>query len=255
MAEETANRLQREKEFHNEAFSSDTREKTKKYYRTTLESKQFYRDVVSEDVKGKKILEYGCGPGSQAFTLAKRGAEVDAIDISEVAIEQAGEQAEKLGVNINFTVMDAESLDFEDDTFDLVCGSGILHHLDLEKCYRELTRVLKPGGKGVFFEPMGYHPIVNAYRKLTPSMRTEDEHPLLIEDIRLAETFFDTVETHYFHLSSFAASFLPGDALKRGASAVLNKMDTAIFKMAPFLKKYAWIVVLELINKPGKTTL
>ena len=244
-------RLDREKEFHNEAFSSGKREKTKKYYRTTLESKQFYRDIVSEGVKGKKILEYGCGPGSQAFTLAERGAEVDAIDISDVAIEQASEQAEKLGVKINFTVMDAENLDFENDTFDLVCGSGILHHLELESCYRELTRVLKPGGKGVFFEPMGYHPIVNLYRKLTPSMRTDDEHPLLMEDIRLAETYFDSVETHYFHLSSFAASFLPGDVLKRGASAVLNRVDHAVFKMAPFLKKYAWIVVLELKNKPN----
>ena len=248
---EAKDRLKREKEFHNEAFSSGKREKAKKYYRTTLESKQFYRDKTSEDVKGKIVLEYGCGPGSQAFSLAERGAEVDAIDISEVAIEQAREEAEKLEVKINFTVMDAENLDFEDDTFDLVCGSGILHHLELESCYRELTRVLKPGGKGVFFEPMGYHPIVNLYRKLTPSMRTDDEHPLLMDDIRLAETYFDTVETHYFHLSSFAASFLPGDALKRGASAVLNRVDHAVFKMAPFLKKYAWIVVLELKNKPN----
>lgn len=243
-------RLIREKEFHNEAFSSNKRNKTRKYYQTTLLSKHFYRDKVSEDVKDKRVLEYGCGPGSQAFSLAEKGAVVDAIDISDVAIEQARSKAEEMGVEINFSVMDAENLDFDDDTFDLVCGSGILHHLELESCYRELKRVLKPGGKGIFFEPMGYHPLINIYRKFTPSMRTEDEHPLLKEDISLAKTYFNDVETHYFHFSSIAASVLPGDFLKRGASAVLNSVDRAVFKMAPFLKKYAWIVVLELKNKP-----
>lgn len=247
------NRIDREKEFHNEAFSSGKRGKIKKYYSTNFQSKQFYRDIVNEDVDGVKALEFGCGPGSQAFTLAQKGADVYAIDISDVAIEQARGKAKEQGVKINFAVMNAENLGFDDDTFDLVCGSGILHHLDLERCFSELTRVLKPGGKGIFFEPMGYHPLVNAYRKLTPSIRTDDEHPLLMEDIRLAETYFGNVVTHFFHLNSIAASFLPGDSLRRGASEVLNRIDHAIFKMAPFMKKYAWIVVLELINKSDES--
>lgn len=246
---ETKNRIDREKEFHNEAFSSNKRKITRKYYQTSLYSKQFYRDKVSEDVKDKRVLEYGCGPGSQAFSLVEKGAVVDAIDISDVAIEQARAKAEKLGVKINFTVMDAENLDFDDDTFDLVCGSGILHHLDLDNCYRELSRVLKPAGKGIFFEPMGYNPLINFYRKLTPSLRTDDEHPLLLEDLELAGKYFSKVKPHYFHLTSIAASFIPVDSVRILLSVPLNAVDSVIFKAAPFLKKYAWITVLELHNE------
>lgn len=246
MSESSTDRLVREKDFHNEAFSSNKREKTRKYYGTTYESKQFYRNKVHENSEGKRILEYGCGPGSQAFLLAQNGAEVDAIDISNVAIELAEKKAKKLGVDINFSVMNAENLSFKDNTFDIVCGSGILHHLEIISSYNEINRVLKPGGKGIFFEPLGHNPFINFYRKLTPSIRTDDEHPLLMEDIELAKERFDEVNVHYFHFISIVASFLPGSRLKASGASALNKLDNGFFKVFPFLKKYAWIVVFEL---------
>lgn len=239
-------RLSREKEFHNETFATGSRKSVKKYYSTTDISKGFYRDQIYKDVAGKKILEYGCGPGSQAFTLAEKGAEVYAIDISDVAIEQTQEKAKAMGLDIHCSVMDAENLSFPDDNFDLVCGSGILHHLDLEKAYPELKRVLKPGGKGIFFEPMGYNPFINLYRNLTPSMRTEDEHPLLMEDFELAENYFDNVTPHFFHLTSFFSSFIPGAGLRKAASKPLNRIDRVLIERVPFLRKYAWIAVVEL---------
>lgn len=239
-------RLDREKEFHNEAFATGKRKSVKKYYSTTDISKRFYREQIHKDVDGRKVLEYGCGPGSQAFTLAEEGAEVYAIDISDVAIKQTQEEAKARNLEIHCSVMDAENLTFPDDSFDLVCGSGILHHLDLEKAYPELKRALKPGGRSIFFEPMGYNPLINLYRKMTPSIRTEDEHPLLMEDFELAENYFDNVQPHYFHLTSLFSSFIPGTGLRKMASKPLHSIDRVLIERVPFFRKYSWIVVVEL---------
>lgn len=244
----TRDRLKREKEFHNEAFATGKRKKVKKYYKTTDLSKNFYIDLIHNDVKGKRVLEYGCGPGSQAFSLARNGAEVFAIDISDVAIEQAKHLAADQHLNIDFRVMDAENLQFEEQMFDIVCGSGILHHLDLPSCFSELNRVLKPEGKGVFFEPLGHNPVINLYRKITPGLRTDDEHPLLMEDLKLAESYFQKVNSYYFHLTSLVASFIPSVKIQTSFAKILNRFDSKIFTAAPSLKKYAWITVLE-VNK------
>ena len=74
-----------------------------------------------------------------AFFMAAHGARVTGIDISPVAVEQGRSRAaaEQVSDQVTFEVMDAESLQFPDGTFDLVCGSGVLHHLDLT---REIRR-------------------------------------------------------------------------------------------------------------------
>lgn len=239
----TEERLSREKEFHNQTFSSDSRKAAKKYYESANESKLFYKDSVLKEVKGKKVLEYGCGPGSLAFELAQLGAEVYAIDISDVAIQQTSSKAAEEGLNINCRVMDAESLDFEDDYFDVICGSGILHHLDLRRSYKEIQRTIKKNGKAIFFEPLGHNPIINLYRNFTPEMRTEDEHPLLVEDISMAEEFFGKIEAKHFNLFATLGSFIPF------LNKPLNSIDRLFFQFIPILKKYSWIIVLE-FSKP-----
>lgn len=239
----TEDRLLREKEFHNETFSSDTRKAAKKYYRSASISKEYYKSSIFENIEGKKVLEYGCGPGSLALDLAKCGAEVFAIDISDVAIEQIKAKAESEGLHINCSVMDAEALTYDDDYFDVICGSGILHHLDLQRSYKELHRTLKKSGKAVFFEPLGHNPIINLYRNLTPKMRTDDEHPLLMKDISMSKQLFGEVKTKHFNLFATLGSFIPF------LNSPLNVVDSWIFGLLPFLKKHSWIVVLE-FSKP-----
>ncbi|TJV27894.1 MAG: class I SAM-dependent methyltransferase, partial [Mesorhizobium sp.] len=66
------------------------------------------------------------------------------IDISEVAVNKANERAKTLGnTNATFLAMNAEAMSFEDNKFDLVYGRGIIHHLDLDRCFSEVVRVLK----------------------------------------------------------------------------------------------------------------
>jgi ubiquinone/menaquinone biosynthesis C-methylase UbiE len=79
-------------------------------------------------------------------------------------------------VNAQFDVMNAEELEFEDAAFDVIFGSGIIHHLDVPRAYSELARVLAPGGSAVFVEPLGHNPLIRVFRNRTPELRTPDEH-------------------------------------------------------------------------------
>lgn len=207
---------------------------------------------MERDCAGKRVLEYGCGTGSHAFALAERGAQVWGIDISREGIRLALEKARALGVEgrVVFQVMDAEALDFPDGYFDLICGSGILHHLHLQRALKEITRVLRLDGRAVFFEPLGHNPLINLYRRLTPGMRSPDERPLRQEDLERVRACFAEGNISYFHLSALAAAPLIG---RRGFHTVLRlleRVDRMLFRL-PLLRRQAWIAVLDM-KKPLK---
>src|SRR5581483_11184266 len=126
-------------EFHNQAYADNVRQVTKKYYVATVASSQHYRQYLEANCRGKRVLEYGCGENSYAIFMTKRDATVSAIDISDVAIKDCKERARKEGVDgIDFRVMNAEKLEYSDNTFDLVCGAAIIHHLEVDPALREI---------------------------------------------------------------------------------------------------------------------
>ena len=242
-------RLDREAEFHNQAFSEQTRRSAGKFYAIASRTKQHYHGLVERYGAGRRALGIGVGVGGHAFELASLGASVVGIDISDVGVDQAQRKAAEEGMSdrLDFRVMNAESLDFPDGSFDLVYGSGILHHLDLDKVCGELSRVMTDGGTGVFFEPLGHNPLINLYRRLTPQMRTADEHPLRIEDLEVISRFFAGTVVEYFHLTSLGSvmfSKIPGYRMLRRS---LELVDTALFKI-PWIRRYAWIVVIRVEN-------
>jgi SAM-dependent methyltransferase len=244
-------RLKREAEYFDKVPPASSGEGARatagKFYAVTRSSKGLYRELVKRNCAGSRILEYGCGPGSEAFELARRGAEVHAIDISEGALEIARRTAaeQEVADRITFHLMNAEDLQFEDGYFDKVCGSGILHHLDLEVSMKELARVMKPGARSFFFEPLGHNPFINLYRALTPSMRTPDEHPLLTRDLELIRESFNDVRYHYFHLTALLAAPFRSFPGFRAVVGMLNGLDGLLLRIRP-LKRQAWIVVIEL---------
>lgn len=241
-------RLEREREFHDRAFAEDVRAPAKRFYAVTGSLFAWYEQTLAAHAAGARALEYGCGPGSRAFHLARNGAHVVGIDISPVAIEQATARgrAEGLADRLEFRVMDAEALDFRDGEFDLVCGSGILHHLDLARSFAQLARVLNPEGVGVFTEPLGHNPAINAYRNRTPELRTVDEHPLRVGDFALARRSFEDVETRFFTLTSLAAIPLRERAAFERVVGGLDALDRWLFRVAPPLRRYAWMVGITL---------
>lgn len=244
-------KIQKEKEFHNSAFSDGRRTNLDGIYTITQRSTQKYIDLISRECNGKAILEYGCGPGSRAYTIARLGAKVTGIDISDVAIEQAREKAIKLGLEIEFRVENAEDFDLGESRFDSIIGSAIIHHLDIDKAFTAITRALKPDGRCVFYEPLGHNIFINLFRKMTPGLRTDDEHPLTKEEIVQIRYYFKKSEFTYFHLTSLLLVPLTKFSSFPKFLRVTEQIDKFLFKILPFLKNQAWIVVMEL-SEPVK---
>lgn len=238
-------RLQREAEYHDRRFGGNTRASTDKFYAITQASFSWYRQRLLENVDGLRVLEYGCGPGDIAFAAAAAGAMAHGIDISPVAIDQARAHAAEAGGQVSFSVDNAEQTSFADASFDRIGGSGILHHLDLHKAYSEIARLLKPGGRAVFLEPLGHNPLINAYRDRTPLMRTEDEHPLLRVDVQECARHFSKVRPRFFHCLSLAAVPLRHFAVFRPTLAALSGLDRVLLSTHVPTRWLAWMVVLE----------
>ena len=98
-------------------------------------------------------LELGCGTGFFLLNLKQAGVldEGHVTDLSPGMVEVAVRNAQGLGFAVEGRVADAESIPYADDTFDLVVGHAVLHHIpDLDLAMREVMRVLKPGGRFVF---------------------------------------------------------------------------------------------------------
>jgi ubiquinone/menaquinone biosynthesis C-methylase UbiE len=97
----------------------------------------------------ERVLDIACGPGTSAFLAAKSAARVDAVDFSPGMIEQVKLRAATEGVtNVHAAVMDAQSLEFPDATFDAAfCMFGFFFFPDRAKAFAELLRVLRPGGR------------------------------------------------------------------------------------------------------------
>jgi hypothetical protein len=110
----------------------------------------------------------------------------------------------------------------------------------------EVSRVLREDGEAVFYEPLGHNPLINLYRRRTPDLRSEDEHPLTMADLDSLRTRFDTVELEFFALLSLAATPIAGTKVGRVVRRVLEQVDAAIFRLVPPARSWAWIVVIRL---------
>ena len=106
--------------------------------------RQIYESIVRYIPPGRTVLDAGCGEGVLSLLMAKKGAVVTGIDLSEPNIEAARRWAREWGVSVRFEVGDAGSLPFDDNSFDIVVSSHVLEHLpDLFQGLRELYRVTR----------------------------------------------------------------------------------------------------------------
>jgi SAM-dependent methyltransferase len=132
-----------------------------------------------------------------------KGAEVTASDLSPQMCSLTQRVAQLHGVQVNALVASATDLSsIPESSFDLVYGANMLHHVDIEKCMAEVHRVLKPGGKAVFWDPVHYNPVIKVYRRMAADVRTEDEHPLRMSDVREIRNLFGKIETRFFWLTA-----------------------------------------------------
>ena len=116
---------------------------------------------------GLRVLEVGCGTGFFSEIFLRKGIDLHAIDISPELLAKARERCPAKAV---FHVCDIEALPYQNGVFDAVVGIRVLHHLDMEPSFREIVRVLAPGGVIAFCEPNMLNPQI-AIQKNVPILK------------------------------------------------------------------------------------
>jgi SAM-dependent methyltransferase len=197
-------------------------------------------------LKGRRVLEYGCGTGHDSCHFADCGADVTAFDLSPISIQKAKRRAQLLGLSerIKFDVKAAGRLDYAPASFDVVAGIAILHHLhqELGAIYEEVSRLLRPGGVACFIEPAANSRMLRALRPLVPVPRhaTPDERQLLYADFELMKQhgFRDVQYDHFYCLARLQR------VIGKSASIPLRWLDHYAQRLLPAMRTCYGIVLV-----------
>lgn len=202
----------------------------------------------------RAILDFGCGEGWSTIEYGKRGADVYCFDISPGSLHNLLHEAEEVGVakKIRPAVMAAEHLGYPSKSFDLVLGVSILHHTDIALVAHEIARVLKPGGRALFIEPLAHNVFLRLFRWLTPGRRTPTEQPMTVSQIRQFTGVFKQGGYRGYHLLSIFPQgilWLTGNrTLFRISLRATEALDTVLLTLFPFLQRYCWAAIIEVKN-------
>jgi ubiquinone/menaquinone biosynthesis C-methylase UbiE len=215
------------------------------------------------DVRGKRLLDIGAGLGESSVYFALQGAQVTMTDISPGMVQTGRELARRYGVEVEGIVTGAEDLGVAAGCFDYVYIANTIHHVhDRDALFQKIHRALKPGGFFFSYDPLAYNPAINVYRRIATEVRTEDESPLKIADLRLARRYFPHVQHREFWISTLLL-FLKYFALDRVHPnqdrywkrilretpqslrwwMPLRAIDTALTRL-PLLRWMAWNMVM-----------
>ena len=210
-----------------------------------------YSYYLLGDVSGKAVLDFGCGSGQNSLLLARRGAKVFAMDISESLIQLARRRLEINGIDsgVHFFTGSAHDIALAAESVDIVYGIAILHHLELPLVAREVKRVLRKGGRAIFQEPVRNSKLIKLVRKLIPYQSPDVspfERPLTDQELKDFAVGFSHYRSRAFMLPYLnLAEVLPGaDRLIHP----LFRMDGAILKRLPALGYYASVRVIEIVK-------
>lgn len=234
----------REKKFHNDLHTQRKGRFENIFYRALHNTWEDFFEFLRNKASNSEVLDYGCGVGpSIKKVISFNPKKITGIDISEVSIQKAKNEILKFDSNIELKVDNCESTKFENNSFDIVYGLGILHHLEFSKCLDEIFRILKPGGSLLFIEPLGTNPLINLYRKFTPKSRSKDEHPLKNKDFIALKKKYKDVKIKYYGF--FTLIFFPFYKNPRESFLfnILKKLDQFLFKFKIF-RFLAWSVLI-----------
>ena len=201
------------------------------------------------DLRGKRVLELGCGEGGTSVLLAKRGASVVGIDLLDFRLDAARERVaqHKVGDAVQFALMDGMQLGFDDNTFDLIISKSVLVFTDHAVLARECYRVLKPGGKAIFIENMQSHPAIQLYRKLFLRY-SANLHYFSIGDIENMRQYFDHIQHREFHILAIGAlvwqKVFGLKSLYQITFRGLGACDKRLLKWFPRLNQFCWITAM-----------
>ena len=215
-------------------------------------------------VRGRRVLELGSGAGEGAVFFALQGAQVTATDLSPAMLEVVKRVAAHHHVSVDTRVASAEDLkSFDDASFDVVYVGNLLHHVNLPRCLDEVRRVLKPGGRAAFWDPLAHNPAIKVYRRMATAVRTEDEHPIRRSELGLFTSRFGAVRKRCFWLTTlliFVKFFvidrvhpnedrywkriLTRERELRAWYRPLAAVDRVLLALFPFLRWWCWNIAI-----------
>jgi 2-polyprenyl-3-methyl-5-hydroxy-6-metoxy-1,4-benzoquinol methylase len=228
------------------AFQPSTPDEVKRYLNppaTTPYGLEYAFHLLG-DVRGKTVVDLGCGKGENLVPLAQRGANVIGLDLSPELIEWAKKRVATAGVNADIRVGSAYATGLPDESVDVVFCIALVHHLNIQQVCNEMRRIVKKTGFIVISEPVRFSQSYDRVRKLLPSKRniSEQEHPLTKTEYDCLTTDFSVESVRYFRLP-----FVP---LIEGVTGHTNHFARVVsgklIDHVPALQTYATSVVTRL---------
>jgi ubiquinone/menaquinone biosynthesis C-methylase UbiE len=210
-----------------------------------------YSHHLLGDIQGQTVLDFGCGSGKNSVLLARRGANVIAMDISGPIINVARQRmlANNTSMNVCFLNGSAHNIPLANESVDLVFGIAILHHLELNLVSREVLRVLRPGGRAIFQEPVRNSKLIKMLRGLIP-YQAEDvspfERPLTDEELHSFASCFSRYNSKAFTLPY--VNLIGIVPVVNKFLTPLHQFDHSILKRFPSLDYYATVRVIEMVK-------
>lgn len=215
------------------------------------------------ELQGRELLDIGCGLGEASVYFALAGARVTATDVSPGMCDTTRRLAEANGVTLETHVSAAEDLRLGTRQFDVIYTGNTLHHADLEATLDRLLPHLRPEGVFVSWDPVAYNPLINIYRAVATQVRTPDEHPLRLRDVRSIQSRFAASEVRWFWFCTLAIFVCMVAVQRRNPNRErfwktvideadrwawlyrpLAAVDRALLTVLPFLRPLCWNVVV-----------
>lgn len=215
-------------------------------------------------LKGKKILDIGCGLGEASVYFASKGASVTALDLSPEMLSATEKLAQRYRVKVKTIQAAVEYLNIpKNQQYDVIYAGNLFHHVDINATLGKLLPHLKRDGILVCWEPVKYNPIINIYRRIARNVRSDDESPLGIEDIHKFRKYFSNVQTHWFWLTTLLIFCYMAIVMRRNPNKIrywkkvveeenkwrgiylpLEQLDMIILRLFPILRYWCWNVVI-----------
>lgn len=206
------------------------------------------RDAIEllGDLRGKRLLDLGCGTGQGSLHLARRGADVVGVDVSDrrAGVARGSVERPQPG-RTSFCAAQAERLPFADRSFDLIFARDVLMYADPRAAAGECRRVLVPGGRAVFVEALGGNPLFRLFRRATsPAEYRSLTHHLRWQEMASVGRPLVLVSVRGYYVLSvlaFACLFVLGSvSLYTRLLAWLAPLDRWLLGRFPFLARGAW---------------
>lgn len=257
-----ATRWQQEASFFDEQSVEDIvpvhpltlRRYTQRTKRRRFRLEYWYR--VAGDLDGKQVLDIGCGDGRNAVMHAINGATVTGIDVSPVAIARARYRAaiNGVGASASFSCGPIEAADFRPDSFDIIWGEAILHHMinDLDHVLQKVNAWARPGALAIFIEPITLSTHLRRVRSWLPihTAATPGERPIGYREISVIKRHIPDLQIRTFGVLSWLDRYVlssnnyeRSSSLRRAASSGLAAVDYALLSL-PYLWKLGSLAVL-----------